>query len=98
MLRGRSFLTRANIILYILLEEDFWGSVSKKGSFSRYTIGMAKRAMYYPCLAGLAPASHPVKRVGTQRVALDRVNMRLQVKACKDTEDECIGEYAQSEK
>ena len=37
MLRGRSFLTRANIILYILLEEDFWGSVSKKGSFSLST-------------------------------------------------------------
>ena len=93
MLRGRSFLTRANIILYILLAEDFWGSVSKKGSFSRYTIRMAKRAMYHPCLAGLAPARHTIKPVGTQRVALDGDSMRLRVKARKDTEGEQVDTY-----
>ena len=30
MFRGRSFLTRANIILYILLEEDFLGECIEK--------------------------------------------------------------------
>ena len=30
MFRGRSFLTRANIILYILLEEDYFGGVYRK--------------------------------------------------------------------
>ena len=38
-----------------------------------------------PCLAGLDPASHSVKQVGTQRVALDRDSMGLRVKARKDT-------------
>ena len=33
MLRGRSFLTRANIILYILLEEVFGGVYRKKVPF-----------------------------------------------------------------
>ena len=38
-----------------------------------------------PCPAGLDPASHSVKQVGAQRVALDRDSMRLRVKARKDT-------------
>ena len=33
-----------------------------------------------PCPAGLDPASHPIKAVGTQRVALDSARMRLRVK------------------
>ena len=66
------------------------GSVSKKGSFFRYTFGQAKRAMYHPCLAGPDPASHPVTAVGTQRVALDKQRMRLRVEARKDTENEYI--------
>ena len=33
-----------------------------------------------PCLAGLDPASHSVKLVGTQRVALDSDSMGLRVK------------------
>ena len=36
-----------------------------------------------PCLAGLDPASHSVKQVGTQRVALDRDSMGLRVKPAK---------------
>ena len=36
-----------------------------------------------PCPAGLDPASHSVKQVGTQRVALDRDSMRLRVKPAK---------------
>ena len=35
------------------------------------------------CPAGLDPASHPVKRVGTQRVALDKARMSLRVKPAK---------------
>ena len=66
------------------------GSVSKKGSFFRYTFGQAKKEMYHPCLAGLDPASHPVKPVGTQRVALNKRSMRLRIEARKDTENEYV--------
>ena len=38
-----------------------------------------------PCPAGLDPASHPIKAVGTQRVALNSVRMGLRVKARNDT-------------
>ena len=38
-----------------------------------------------PCPAGLDPASHPVKAVGTRRVALGYVSMGLRVEARKDT-------------
>ena len=50
------------------------------------------------CLAGHAPASHPVKPVGTQRVALDGDSMRLRVKARKDTEGEHVETYMQRSK
>ena len=36
-----------------------------------------------PCLAGLDPASHSVKQVGTERVALDRDSMGVRVKSAK---------------
>ena len=36
-----------------------------------------------PCFAGLDPASHSVKQVGTQRVALDRDSMGLRVKPAR---------------
>ena len=36
-----------------------------------------------PCLAGLAPASHSVKQIGTQCVELDSDSMRLRVKPAK---------------
>ena len=52
--------------------------------------GVRKRASQHPCPAGPDPASHPVKPVGMQRVALDRVSMRLRVKARKDTENEHV--------
>ena len=39
--------------------------------------------VFYPCPAGLAPASHPVRGVGTQRVALACVSMGLRVKPAK---------------
>ena len=52
-----------------------------------------QRALQHPCLAGLDPASHPVRAVGTQRVALDRLSMRLRVKARKDTENENVDDY-----
>ena len=55
-------------------------------------LGVRKRASQHPCLAGLDPASHPVIRVGTQRVALDIVSMRLRVKARKDTENEHVND------
>ena len=43
-----------------------------------------KRGYFWPsCHAGLDPASQPVKRVGTQRVALDKARMRLRVKPAK---------------
>ena len=49
------------------------------------TQGCIKRKrVLLPCPAGLDPASHPVKMVGTQRVALDKVSMRLRVVARKD--------------
>ncbi len=35
------------------------------------------------CHAGHDPASHPIKGVGTQRVALDKDRMRLRVKPAK---------------
>ena len=85
---------REHYIIYTV-SGGFLGSVSKKGSFFRYTFGQAKRAMYHPCLAGLAPASHPIKPVGTQRVALDGDSMRLRVKARKDTEGEPVETYMQ---
>ena len=47
------------------------------------------------CLAGHDPASHPVRAVGTQRVALDGDSMRLRVKARKDTEGEPVDTYMQ---
>ena len=65
-------------------------SVSRKRPFFRYIFGQAKKAMYHPCLAGPDPASHPVKPVGTQRVALNKRSMRLRVKARKDTENEYV--------
>ena len=74
------------------------GSVSKKGSFFRYTFGQAKKEMYHPCLAGLDPASHSVKPVGTQRVALHKTSMRLRVNARNDTENEQVDRYVQSAK
>ena len=75
----------------MLLEEDYLeGSVSKKRSFSRYTFRIVKRGLHHPCLAGHDPASHPVKRVGTQRVALGDDSMRLRVKARKDTDNEHV--------
>ena len=52
----------------------------------------------HPCLAGHAPASHPVKPVGTQRVALNKTSMRLRVKARKDTEGEPVDTYMQLSK
>ena len=52
-----------------------------------------KRASRHPCPAGLDPASHPVKPVGTQRVALNKQRMRLRVKARKDTEYEHVDDY-----
>ena len=36
--------------------------------------------VFSPCPAGLDPASHPVKPVGTQRVALGRESMGLRVR------------------
>ena len=48
---------------------------------------------FSPCLAGPAPASHPVKAVGTQRVAFDKPSMRLRVEARKDTENEYFDKY-----
>ena len=36
--------------------------------------------VFSPCPAGLDPASHPVKPVGTQRVALGRERMGLRVR------------------
>ena len=43
-----------------------------------------KRGYFWPsCHAGLDPASQPVKRVGTQRVALEKERMRLRVKPAK---------------
>ena len=92
------FRAREHYIIYAVGEDYLEGSVSKKGSFSRYTIRMAKRAMYHPCLAGLDPASHPIKPVGTQRVALDGDSMRLRVKARKDTEGEHVETYMQRSK
>ena len=59
-------------------------------------LSVRKRASQHPCLAGLDPASHPVKPVGMQRVALDRVSMRVRVKARKDTENEHIDDYIKS--
>ena len=47
------------------------------------------------CLAGHAPAFHPIKRVGTQRVAFDGDSMQLRVKARKDTEGEPVETYMQ---
>ena len=42
------------------------------------------RGYFWPsCPAGLDPASQPVKRVGTQRVALEKARMRLRVKPAK---------------
>ena len=52
-----------------------------------------QRKFHHPCLAGLDPASHPDRAVGTQRVALDRLSMRLRVKARKDTENENVDDY-----
>ena len=66
--------------------------------YVEYTFGLMKRAKQHPCLAGLAPASHPVKRVGTQRVALNKTSMRLRVKARKDTEGEPVDTYMQHSK
>ena len=50
------------------------------------------------CLAGHDPASHPVRAVGTQRVALDGDSMRLRVKARKETEGEPVETYTQCSK
>ena len=36
--------------------------------------------VFSPCPAGLDPASHPIKPVGTQRVALGRESMGLRVR------------------
>ena len=55
-----------------------------------------KRTLHPPCPAGHDPASHPIKPVGTQRVALDGDSMRLRVKARKDTEGEPVETYMQS--
>ena len=42
------------------------------------------RGYFWPsCHAGLDPASQPVKRVGTQRVALEKARMSLRVKPAK---------------
>ena len=49
--------------------------------------------VFTPCSAGLDPASHPVKAVGTQRVAFDKQSMRLRVEARKDTENEYVDRY-----
>ena len=40
--------------------------------------------------AGLDPASHPIKGVGTQRVALDKDRMRLRVKPAKTQIVSCL--------
>ena len=42
------------------------------------------------CHAGLAPASHPIKGEGTQRVALDKDRMRLRVKPTKTQIVSCL--------
>ena len=60
-------LTRANLIYYMRLEDAFRGvkrgkSVSKKRPFSRYTFWSLSEGLRHPCLAGLDPASHAVKR------------------------------------
>ena len=39
-----------------------------------------------PCSAGLDPAEHPVKGVGTQRVALACDSMGLRIKSAKTRE------------
>ena len=91
MIGGEICLTRANIILYRLLEEDYLeGSVSKKRSFFRYTFGAVKGGLRHPCLAGLDPASHPVKRGETQRVVWDGDSMRLRGDARTDTDNERV--------
>ena len=70
----------------------------KKVPFFDTLLGRQKKEMYHPCLAGPAPASHPIKPVGTQRVALDGDSMRLRVKARKDTEGEPVETYTQCSK
>ena len=77
-------LTRANIILYMRLERIIWrGVYRKKVPFLDTLLGVRKRALQHPCLAGHTPAFHPVRAVGTQRVALDRDRMRLRVKPAR---------------
>ena len=93
------YALRARTLYYILLEGDYFlGSVSKKRSFSRYTIWSMKKAKHHLCLAWHDPARHPVRTVGTQRVALNKTSMRLRVKARKETEGEHVETYMQRSK
>ena len=55
------------------------GKRSLSLSSLRGTIGVFLRIF----LAGFDPAEHPIKGVGTQRVALDEERMRLRVKPAK---------------
>ena len=70
----------------------------KKVPFLDTLLGVRKRVSQHPCLAGHDPASHPVRAVGTQRVALNKTSMRLRVKARKDTEGEPVDTYMQLSK
>ena len=72
------------------------GKVYRKNvPFFDTLLGERKRVSQHLCPAGPDPASHPVKPVGTQRVALNKKRMGLRVKARKDKENEHVDRCAQ---
>ena len=52
--------------------------------------GAVKGNFMEQCHAGHDPASHPIKGVGRQRVALDKDRMRLRVKPAKTQIVSCL--------